>query len=293
MMEGVLDILNAKLDIPVISPLYKIFAEDDLTMLDLVCLVAAMPVTFIYKLVKKDKAPFPDDDDTKALLAATDFNSIANLCFTKTTQPGAAGAGGSTPPQLNTNSVYDKLAFAGNICAGFGGLMIAILGSLKSLEESTDVKSKPLYTAYACCYLPYVAPDILGCAEYIADFKKGWYNDLNALLGGIALVKSFVDIKSCWDPKDTPAIPAIPGEPDPDGGPDLPGTPEQPGVDNRSSWTKASPYIDFFLNVAWEVPAVFAYLDSKRDINDVLNLTGNTFFNATGVLSPLLPRQKI
>ena len=291
MVKDVVDnILNAPIDIPVISPLYEAFAEDKLTMLDLVCLVVAMPVTFIYKLANNDHAPFPDenDKDYKALYDTSDFNAVANLCFTKTPQSGKAGAGASTPWQIETTSVYDKLTFAGNICAGAGGLLIAILGSLKFMEESTEFKSVALSTAYACAYLPYVAPDILGCAEYIGDFKKGWYNDLNALLGGIGLVKSFVDIKSCWDPADLGPRKTIPGRPDPDGGPDLPERPEKPGVDNRSSWTQVSPYIDLLLNVAWEVPVVFAYLDSKRNINDVLNLTGNTFFNTTGVLSPFI-----
>ena len=63
-------------------------------------------------------------------------------------------------------------------------------------------------------------------------------------------------------------------------------------VDNRSSCTKASPYC-FFLNVAWELPPVFACLHSRRNTNDVLSLTGNTLFNFTGALSPFIAAENI
>src|SRR5262249_11729732 len=49
--EGVIDALNATIDIPVISWLYNQVAGVDLSLMDLTCLVAAIPVTIGYKLI--------------------------------------------------------------------------------------------------------------------------------------------------------------------------------------------------------------------------------------------------
>jgi hypothetical protein len=55
-IEGVIDtimgILTAEIDIPVLSPLYEAFFNEKLNILNLITLVAAFPVTIIYRLAE-------------------------------------------------------------------------------------------------------------------------------------------------------------------------------------------------------------------------------------------------
>ena len=53
------NIINVPINIPFFSGLYKWLADDDLTILDAVCLMFAVPVTIFYKLIF-EKAPFAD-----------------------------------------------------------------------------------------------------------------------------------------------------------------------------------------------------------------------------------------
>ncbi|GAW14048.1 hypothetical protein ANO14919_034400 [Xylariales sp. No.14919] len=76
---GILDILDAPLDIPIISPMYKtITGGDTLSMLDIICLIAAIPATLIYKLAAND-VPFPDNSETQSLIKAKTFSELSSL----------------------------------------------------------------------------------------------------------------------------------------------------------------------------------------------------------------------
>jgi hypothetical protein len=79
-LHGLLDLLVAPIDIPLLSWLYKntITDGDELSALDLACLVAAIPATLMFKAVT-NRNPFPDSNHTKALIAATNFDTITQL----------------------------------------------------------------------------------------------------------------------------------------------------------------------------------------------------------------------
>ena len=84
MISGLLDFLDAPLDIPIISYIYKVITGDQLTFLDLVTLVGAIPATILYKLMS-GQTPFPDNSHTQALIDAPDFATLGNLLTAKTT----------------------------------------------------------------------------------------------------------------------------------------------------------------------------------------------------------------
>jgi hypothetical protein len=88
------DTLNADLDIPIISWLYKnvITDGDDLTILDLLCLIIAIPATILYKVLFGGSAPF-----TSAQVAAITSSPIPwpNL----SSADAAAAPGTITPTQ--------------------------------------------------------------------------------------------------------------------------------------------------------------------------------------------------
>ncbi|KAH7353145.1 hypothetical protein BKA66DRAFT_598166 [Pyrenochaeta sp. MPI-SDFR-AT-0127] len=67
LVQTVLDAMDAPLSIPILSPLYKLVFGDDLTILDLVCFVSAIPATILYKIAR-GAAPFGDDAAVQALV---------------------------------------------------------------------------------------------------------------------------------------------------------------------------------------------------------------------------------
>ena len=76
--DKVLDDMDEPIKIPVISSLYKKIAGEELSVLDLICLIAAAPATIIYKAVTSH-TPFPDNESTNALIDAPDYPSIQRL----------------------------------------------------------------------------------------------------------------------------------------------------------------------------------------------------------------------
>ena len=77
-VTGLLDCFDAPLDIPILSRIYKGITGDELSFLDLVCLVGSIPATLFYKLIA-GKTPFPEDSHTSALINAPDFKTISTL----------------------------------------------------------------------------------------------------------------------------------------------------------------------------------------------------------------------
>ena len=59
LLTGLMDALTATIDIPVLSWLYKLLTGEDLSFLDLLCLIAAIPVTLIYKATSVGLLAFP------------------------------------------------------------------------------------------------------------------------------------------------------------------------------------------------------------------------------------------
>jgi len=260
LLNGIVKILDAPLNIPVLSPLYKIFSEgSELSLLDLACLVAAIPVTFIYKIINHDKVPFPDDDVTRSLIDAPDLKSMAAICFPKKAHPAHVSIGGNSNVTA-LDSISNKIVFSGNISALFGGIAMALAGSAKSAYEADTKKSnRALSIAVAVIYLPYIAPDILQVVANLESDSGGWYDGANAFLAAIGLFKTFLDI--------------------PFG---------DAGDEDYEFWAGASPYYDFMINLAWQVPTTFAYLATERKAADITGLVGNTCFNASGILSPAI-----
>jgi hypothetical protein len=75
---AVIETLNEPITIPIISKLYKTVAGDELSIMDLICLVAAVPATLLYKAVT-GSTPFPDNSITDSIIDAPDFSAIQNI----------------------------------------------------------------------------------------------------------------------------------------------------------------------------------------------------------------------
>lgn len=88
--EGLLNFLDSPVSIPILSPMYKrITRGSELSMLDLLCLVCAIPVTIIGKATS-GRVPFLDNPQTQALVTAKDFAAIQAV-FKTTHKSSSAG----------------------------------------------------------------------------------------------------------------------------------------------------------------------------------------------------------
>jgi hypothetical protein len=58
-------------------------------------------------------------------------------------------------------------------------------------------------------------------------------------------------------------------------------------VPAKSSYDFVGPMFDAVLNVVWEGPVIWQFMKSDvKDVNNILNLLANTFFNVSGFFAP-------
>jgi hypothetical protein len=260
LIAGVMDILTAKLDIPVLSWLYNELTGDDLSFLDLGCLIAAIPVTLIYKATAKI-APFPSGDDfTNGLLNATSFAQIqAQFLVTPPHMltEGAVRERGVMTAQDDPVLDQAKLKVFG-IVAGVGALVgsvvCIVVVNLQRVLDVFDVSSKALATIGCIGNILYVSPNI---ATLINAKTDNWYSQTNNVVTGISILKGMV------------AIPAA-------------------AISNKGV-TIAFASVESFINVVWNVPVIANIIVNK----DVWNTTytslipesiGNFAFNFGGIM---------
>lgn len=117
-----------------ISWVYKLVTGSDLTLIDLMCFVGAIPTTIICK-VTSGKAPFPDDSRTDALIEAQDFETSRSRFATPSVSAAVAvsiatdGCERATQENLLRSGISNTDVAAGifNILGGIGSLCVIIL----------------------------------------------------------------------------------------------------------------------------------------------------------------------
>ena len=138
-----LAIFDTPIHIPVISDILSDLGVPELSMLDLFCWIAAVPVTVAYKLAT-DTAPFPDDDHTRFLINATEFQQVRNAFAPPpqrrtTTMAFAAAAVAAPAPLVSMPASTAKAIFvAGHAASGFFTLMTCFVDPFEAAEESGD-----------------------------------------------------------------------------------------------------------------------------------------------------------
>jgi hypothetical protein len=246
LIDTVLGYLDAPLNIPIISPLYKKFVGDDLSFLDLVCLIGAIPTTIIYKLITNN-APFPDNSQTQALIDAVDMTTIVNIITSDTSSQQVTASPSPCRFQATGASLSDIVSTTLNISACFGSCVVAVFTALKRGGSS----SLPVRIISATSYLVYVSPNITG----LWINNKAWYNVMNDEVTGLSVVKTIVDNTKTLS-------------------------------DNELYSNVISPFIESIINVVWVFPPCFAIADNKnRQLSDWLSLGANLAFDVGGMLT--------
>ncbi|KFY68813.1 hypothetical protein V496_00768 [Pseudogymnoascus sp. VKM F-4515 (FW-2607)] len=244
-IETLLGSLDAPLNIPIISPLYKEFVGDDLSFLDLVCLIGAIPTTIIYKLIT-NTAPFPDNNQTTALINARDMATIVNTITSNSTSQEKAG---TVEQGLNTTnaSLSDIVTASLNISADFGSIIVAIFAALKRAGSPTLT----IRVVCATSYLVYTSPNISG----LWTDEEAWYSVMNDIVTTISITKTILD--------NTKKL-----------------------ANNEFYSNLISPLLESVINVVWVFPPCFALAANKnRRDSDWLALCANLAFDLGGMLT--------
>ncbi|KAF9061100.1 hypothetical protein BDP27DRAFT_1489961 [Rhodocollybia butyracea] len=262
-LSGLVDMLDAPLEIPILSSLYKSISGDTLTFLDLFCLIGAIPATILFKL-EAGNAPYPDNSATTALINATDFSTLSSLIMS-----------GQPVPAMTTKSVVTiDLAAAkefmpadiANIClnagAYYGSVALAFCSALKFALEEGAIVPVPLSAACFVSYLVFVAPAL---SSYWATERSNWWVPMNDVVTIIAIVKTFADA----------VVSSLPLNPNSFFKPTEIGW-----------WKKFSPIIELCINLSWLVADVGIFLGSQGQPADLLTYIGAVFFDIGGMLAP-------
>ncbi|KAH7374742.1 hypothetical protein B0T11DRAFT_269097 [Plectosphaerella cucumerina] len=90
MAETFSRLMNKRIYIPIITPLYEEFVGSEMSFLDICALIIAAPTTIFVKLVTK-KAPFPDGKITKTLQTTKSVTEMQKILWPSKSQQHARG----------------------------------------------------------------------------------------------------------------------------------------------------------------------------------------------------------
>jgi hypothetical protein len=197
MVQGVMDVLTAELDIPVLSWLYHDLTGENLSFIDVICLVAAIPVTIVYKIAAQ-AAPFPEGTPfTDGLLAAKNWSEI-RAQFYQTPQAIPAAFASRAVAMSEATPVLDEaslkiFSFTTGIVSCVG---MAVLGVVTSVQRGTsDVFDKTyvktLATIGCVGTLAFLSPNY---SALINVETNTWYADFTFAITSIGILKSMASI---------------------------------------------------------------------------------------------------
>jgi hypothetical protein len=262
LMEGMIQILTTQLHIPVLSWVYKALTDEDLSFLDLICLIAAIPVTVIYKAVTH-KAPFPEKDAfTDKLIGAKSLADIQAL-FVATPRPVAAAPRtllAAAAPVLD-QSKLKTFGFVTGIVSLYGGYVLIIVNNF---QRALDIAQTPnpiakTFATIACLgNIAYVSPNI---ATLINARTDNWYADLNNALTSISILKGMAAIV---------------------------------GAISTNPWVgKSFALVESAINIVWNVPVIAnvvvnhaAWDTTYKSL--IPETIGNLAFNSGGILDAVI-----
>lgn len=296
LLDGVIDTLTAVLDIPVLSWLYKDLTGEDLSFLDLVCLVAAIPVTIVYKIIA-NKTPFPEADAfTQGLIGAQRFSEIQSQFVMSAQEPGPIGRAPTTTepavlaeakePAVLDASKLQIFSLVTGIASSIGSMVLILLNNVQRARDAPKgpldqapvgpndaaIRSKQMMMAVICAgNILYVSPNFANF-ETLLDPESKWYVSLNNALTGVSILKGLAAIAAASS--------------------------QNPNVDKGFALAESC------INYVWNVP-VIANLIVNRDVAHttykslIPESIGNFAFNYGGMLefgiamSPTRPAQLV
>lgn len=184
MVETALDILDEKVYIPVVSDILEFFGVPTLSMLDLMCWIAAVPITIGHKAAH-GSAPFKDDEQTKFLINAKKFDDLVTA-FRK-------------PPKTLLHSKPGKGLEAVEIVGHPGKVFYVEKAALKpamlkadGIIPMSDEAAKIVYVAghSAACVFQIISAFVSGVEALEPPNTKSAWGTWSAILGIVTAASS-------------------------------------------------------------------------------------------------------
>lgn len=264
LIQGVLDILDASLDIPVLSWLYKKITGNELTILDCVCLVVAIPATIVFKIVK-DVTPFPDNSTTQAIIDAKDWSELQaifnpepsaspmlRLAVAQSVQTGTAT---KTSAELSSEAKTALVVL--RIVATFSSFAFIASNTMKASAGT----SKPISILNGVLFFTTTGPNL--AAGLVKNSDQEWPAVTGETIYGFTSLEKLLDIFTYK--KDT--SPAM------------------------KTWADATKYVDCALGVAGFVPSIGS-LVKKHDGSAIVGFLSTSCWNVNRILSPFADIKK-
>ncbi len=130
LLEGVVDILDEVIEIPIISWMYsKITSGSQLSILDAICLVLAIPATIGFKIIE-DTTPFPDTSATNALISAKNWKELQDIFQNSTDTTPSLLMSGAAATALPGTAIKALRRFL-NLASPFGSSLLIQFSVLK------------------------------------------------------------------------------------------------------------------------------------------------------------------
>ena len=127
-----LDILDAKLHIPIISDILNAIGIPDISFMDLFCWIGAVGYTVVYKIINGE-APFRDTSDVKAIIAANSWSELSAVFNRKQAIEMDANKSGDKEPSEDLNILQKLIHSAGHGISGFVLFMTTFSSSAEAL----------------------------------------------------------------------------------------------------------------------------------------------------------------
>ncbi|OJI83232.1 hypothetical protein ASPTUDRAFT_76731 [Aspergillus tubingensis CBS 134.48] len=112
--DEAMSLLDTKLHIPVISDILNHLGVPDISFLDLFMWIGAVAYTVVYKVINNEP-PFPDDDNSAALIAANSWDELEQLFSSTVTSPRALSQTTQQFIYVSANFMSGMVLFIGNI----------------------------------------------------------------------------------------------------------------------------------------------------------------------------------
>ncbi|KAJ6001626.1 gamma-glutamyltranspeptidase periplasmic precursor [Penicillium canescens] len=142
--DSALNLLDAKLHIPVISDILNAIGIPDISFLDLFCWIGAVGCTVVYKVVYGE-APFPDTSAVKDMISARSWSDLQRAVNSKRALEieGSSGSGGGKTPDRDLEYWERVIHSVGH---GFSGFILWVNTFVKGAEAlaSSTKGSNPM-----------------------------------------------------------------------------------------------------------------------------------------------------
>ncbi|CAJ1333017.1 unnamed protein product [Effrenium voratum] len=201
LLPQLMGMLDKSIHIPVLSWLYKFLTGNELSFLDLLCLIAAIPATLFGRIANGGHALFSSGDAwVQRMLDAKTMEDWSNAPWA--TPPNLASLGASDDDDLKKKKLQAlALGFGGGACFVINFFLGKVIGDLKDDEFVDEDAIKLLTTLKWICsmavYAPYLNQEYF---EQIGQAKK-WYSSMGKIVGVIGKCSGFLRIFYCVKPK--------------------------------------------------------------------------------------------